>query len=166
MPSIPEALAAYLTPFVPRDYSYLLPSEELQPADLVTIGAALAWMHDLKREDLAGWYRPLALALFERFGLLALPQRRAIQELTSGVELFRALGIVESPDWFDGLGRAWYMRNVADDLSAHARSANALTRKLDRAIVALWGCPVDRLDQRVTVAELVSGGLVLQTFEP
>jgi hypothetical protein len=203
MSLIPDSLTASLTPFVPRDYRYLFESEVLEPADLVTIGSALAWMHAGQHEELAGWYRSLGDVLFERFGLGALPQRRAIQELTSGLELLRALGIVVEPDWDDALGRSWWMRSrmlglpevgsgalagdpyqltldrsrmpvelhplasvVAEELSAHARSANALARKLDRAIVALWGCPVERLDQRVTVAELVTGGLELQTFEP
>ncbi|MBZ4410748.1 hypothetical protein K8640_21265 [Myxococcus sp. XM-1-1-1] len=203
MPLSPESLAAYLTPFVPRDYRFLFESEVLEPADLVTIGSALAWMQAGQHDELVGWYRALGDVLFERFSLGALPQRRALRELTSGSELLRALGIVGSPDWDDALGRSWWMRGlllglpevgsgalagnpyqltldrsrmpvelhplasvVADELSAHVRSANALARKLDRAIVALWGCPVERLDQRVTVAELVVGGLELQIFEP
>ncbi|WP_217442696.1 hypothetical protein [Myxococcus sp. CA033] len=56
--------------------------------------------------------------------------------------------------------------DVANALAAHATSATALARKLDRSIIALWGCPLERLDQRVTVAELVAEGLQLQTFEP
>ncbi|SEU27337.1 hypothetical protein SAMN05443572_107434 [Myxococcus fulvus] len=203
MSSVPDALAAYLTPFVPRDYRLLFESEVLEPADLVTICSALAWMYERRYDELVGWYRALAGVLFERFGLQALRQRHASQSLTSGPELLQALGVVESPDWADALGRSWWMRSlvlglpeiasgvlagdpyqlairrsqmpadlapfaadVAEELAAHAKAGNALARKLDRAIVALWGCPVERLDQRVTVAELVAGGLELQTFEP
>ncbi|NTX54368.1 hypothetical protein [Myxococcus sp. CA039A] len=196
-------LSTFLTPFTPRHYCELRPLANLQPADLVTLCADLAWMLEQKQEDLAGWYRPLSLALFERLGLVNLPQYQAMREQTSGAELLKALGVVDSPDWFDGLARAWLMRgrllalperasgvleghpfqlsifhrkmptelrpmaeDVADALAAHARSALQLAPMLDRAIVALWGCPLERLDQRVTVAELVAEGLQLQTFEP
>ncbi|WP_144370108.1 hypothetical protein [Myxococcus stipitatus] len=54
---------------------------------------------------------------------------------------------------------------VADSILEHARSTENIIPKLDRAIVALWGCPLDKLDHRVTVAELVADGLKLQTFE-
>ncbi|NTX02402.1 hypothetical protein [Myxococcus sp. CA040A] len=203
MPTSINDLSTFLTPFTPRHYCYLLPQETLQPADLVTLCADLAWMLDRKQEDLAGWYRPLSLALFERLGLVNLPQYEAMREQTSGAELLNVLGVVDSPDFVDGLGRAWLMRSrllalpewasgvleghpfqlsifhrkmptelrpmaeeVADALAAHARSALQLSPMLDRAIIALWGCPLERLDQRVTVAELIAEGLELQTFEP
>ncbi|WP_163992670.1 hypothetical protein [Pyxidicoccus caerfyrddinensis] len=193
-----------IPPFVPSDYTWLSGSEVLRPADLVTIGAGLAWCLEMKREDLSGWYRPLGLALFERLGLTGLPQYRAVAEETRGPELLRALGVAEGfPNRSNALGRAWMFRasllafpdhasgvleghpyqlaifnrgipealkplaeQTADALIAHCRAANELARELDRAIVALWGCPLEWLDAQVTVAELVAAGLALQTFEP
>ncbi|MCP3162212.1 hypothetical protein [Myxococcus qinghaiensis] len=197
-----EDLSSFLTPFVPRNYCDLLPQEDLQPADLVTLGMGLAWMLEQKRDDLAGWYRPLSLAVFERFGLMELPQHQAMRDQASGVELLKVLGVVGSPGLVDGLGRAWLMRGrllalpqwasgvlaghpfqlsvlhrkmptelrpmaeeVADALAVHASSANKLARKLDRSIVALWGCPLEKLDPSVTVAELIVEGLQFQSFE-
>ncbi|QSQ15756.1 hypothetical protein [Myxococcus landrumensis] len=190
------------TPFVPRNYCDLSMHEHLGPADLVTLCAAVAWMRELNRQDLEGWYRSLTLALFRRFGLMALPQRKVIEEQSASVALLKSLGVVDAPGWFDALGRAWHMRSlllalpnfasgvleghpfqlsvvnrgvseelrplageVADALHDHAWAARDVTRKLDRSIVALWGCPLDTLDHRVSVAELVAEGLKLQTFE-
>ncbi|NRD55446.1 MULTISPECIES: hypothetical protein [Corallococcus] len=160
-------------------------------------------MMEIKREDLAGWYRPLGLALFERFGLAHLPQRRAFAEATLGSDLMHALGAMDSPSFTDGLGRAWRFRrkllalaseasgvleghpfqlsvfhrqipphlrpmaeDVADSLMAHTRASLKLAEKLDRTILALWGCPLEHLEQKVTLAELAAAGLEIQTFEP
>ncbi|RKH28359.1 hypothetical protein D7Y15_13660 [Corallococcus sp. AB030] len=195
--------AEQATPFVPRDYCYLYPQATLEPVDLVTICTDLAWMMEIKREDLAGWYRPLGLALFERFGLAHLPQRRAFAEATLGSDLMHALGAMDSPSFTDGLGRAWRFRrkllalaseasgvleghpfqlsvfhrqipphlrpmaeDVADSLMAHTRASLKLAEKLDRTILALWGCPLEHLEQKVTLAELAAAGLEIQTFEP
>ncbi|RKG62155.1 hypothetical protein D7X30_02200 [Corallococcus sp. AB011P] len=191
------------TPFVPRDYCDMYPQATLEPVDLVTICTDLAWMMDVEPEDLAGWYRPLGLALFEQFGLSHLSQRLAVAEASQGADLMHALGATDTPKWFDGLGRAWAFRRhvlalpsmvsgvleghpfqlsvrhrdippplhpmaeeVADSLLGHARASRELAKKLDRAIVSLWGCPLERLEQKVTLAELAAAGLEIQTFEP
>lgn len=188
--------------FLPRDYCYLEPTSTLSPADLVTIASDLARFMDWERDDLAGWYRPLALALFEQLELLHLPQLKAVASAKSGSELRKALGVVEEPDWNDGLGRAWVLRErllalpgfgagtieghpfllahgrdslpvpvrplargVSDALLEHAKQALDLARELDRVIVALWGCPVERLEQKVRVSQLEKAGLELQQFE-
>ncbi|RKH63054.1 hypothetical protein [Corallococcus aberystwythensis] len=191
------------TPFVPSDFCNLDPTSILKPMDLVTIGADLAWMLDVKREDLAGWYRTLGLALFERFGLTRLPQRPAFADAVQGADLMRALGAVDIPDWSNGLGRAWAFRehllalpshvsgvleghpfqlsvshqemppplrpmaeDVADHMLKHSGAAKEIARKLDWTIIGLWGCPLERLELKVTVAELAASGLEIQTFEP
>jgi hypothetical protein len=56
--------------------------------------------------------------------------------------------------------------SVSDDLLAHALAAEKLVWELDRVLVALWGCPVERLDSTVTVAELVATGLRVPTPPP
>ena len=190
-------------PYGGRNFDNLDSSSVLEPVDLVTICADLAWMLDAKREDLVDWYRPLGIALFERFGLAHLPQRRAFAEATQGADLMRALGAVDTPNWFDGLGRAWSFRrpllalpnlvagvleghpfqlsvrhremppplrpmaeDIANDLLSHSFASVELAQHLDQMILLLWGCPQDRLEQKVTGAELAAAGLKLQTFLP
>ncbi|WXH33792.1 hypothetical protein WA016_07802 [Myxococcus stipitatus] len=202
MTTFTELRSYHPRPFSPRKYYDLSRTDHLGPADLVTLCAAVAWMREGHCEHLEGWYRSLTLALFSRFGLKDLPQRKAVEEERSSVALLKALGVVDVPGWREALGRAWYMRSMvlalpdmasgaleghpfqlsvrnrgvaeelfplvdeaANALLDHAWSAREVTRKLDRAIVALWGCPPDKLDHRVSVAELVAEGLKLQTFE-
>lgn len=54
---------------------------------------------------------------------------------------------------------------LADPLLAHAREGLRLAGEVDRLIVTLWGCPPERLDAVVTVAQLCERGLELETFD-
>jgi len=48
---------------------------------------------------------------------------------------------------------------VSDRMLAHARAAADIVRELDRVIVSLWGCPLERLDDTVTLAALTAQGI-------
>ncbi|WP_147439361.1 hypothetical protein [Corallococcus sp. CA049B] len=79
---------------IPLDYCDLDSTSMLTSVDLVTLAEELADFLDCGREDLVGWYRSLAIALFERFNLLRLPQQQAVAEATQGAALLKVLGVV------------------------------------------------------------------------
>jgi hypothetical protein len=185
----------------PRDYRDLNPGDVLEPADIVAVTSDLAYLLGWVRPDLTGWYRALALALFERFGLDHLPLRAAVADATKEGDILSAQAVVPNPDHLPALARVSRVREgllalpfeedpyepqpfllakhgpklgppleslerkLARRLRDHSEAAKALTRELDRLLIALWGCPPERLDDQVTVEQLIAAGLTFQFFD-
>ncbi|RKH09690.1 hypothetical protein D7X74_29065 [Corallococcus sp. CA047B] len=99
----------------------------------------------------------LTRAFFLRERLLALPEEDTGRE----AQLFRLA--VQDTKLIPPLEAL--EQKLARRMLDHAQAANALTQELDRLIVAFWGYPPERLDDKVTVAELVATGLELQYFD-
>ena len=56
--------------------------------------------------------------------------------------------------------------SISLQFASQTRAADKLAVEIDRTIVALWGCPVGRLDAQVKVSELLVAGLKLQQSGP
>ena len=109
----------------PRDFTFLNSPGPLYPHDLVTVCVALASHLDDGTPEQADWFRRLAQALFNHFGLSELSQARAVVAATSGSDLRQELGDREVRPLAAGfeLANAWRYRK---QLLAHPLPSGVL----------------------------------------
>lgn len=102
---------------------------------------------------------PLGRAWMLRSRLLSLPELG--EGVLEGHPFVLAFGRSSIPEPLRPMAE-----QLANALLEHARAAHPIAAQIDRSIVALWGCPLERLDAQVTVGELEAAGLKIQHFEP